>query len=455
MADAANQLLRVDPFNIPSKYLKGNQVLHPVYFFNEKMVSEKLETRSLNEIKLFCQNNSHKHVFLKLEVEEESSSDAKAEQNFDDNLKAAKAARPDELAKSAKENVKAFKNRLSTAKSAKEKIEAIHTASDKSVIQTKANLSNIEESLGDNPSEAFKAGLLKDHKVSDLRKASEQIVEETLEHLEIGDETSKVLHILDAYREGNTLAHIRRVYLHFIHFIKYFNYIASKGLHKKLELLFSPGQKYALYYKKSINDVFYERLRPFTPSEIHLYSLGALFHDLGKLPNIDYFESDAAYNRDIIELHAIKGYNLLYNAGDYPEALAYLAGSHHEYNMHEKGYGVRRYIYQRYNKNKNKTARLGMTYNFERVKNFEIQEFLPNSMLSIIDVYDALMCSKRRYRDEQFSQKQALGILKDMVLSERKLDLVLFDIFVGYVASGLSQNAEVMDFNPDLLLRQK
>jgi len=71
------------------------------------------------------------------------------------------------------------------------------------------------------------------------------------------------------------------------------------------------------------------------------WALGAFLHDIGKIANLDYFESASAYDAEQIRQHVFLGAGLiLMNYGTEHEEARLMAAAHHNALFRTGGYGV-------------------------------------------------------------------------------------------------------------------
>lgn len=346
-----------------------------------------------------------------------------------------------------------FKDKIGKSNDKEEKIATSALASEETFLLTKVFLEKIDES-SKSVSEKEKKDILKESKVKELAGQSKKIIELISSALIEKTNTSKTFSKLKDYQDGNTLGHIVRVFIHIIKFMNFINYNLKHSLMQKLPPLFSKNERYATYYGFPYSSFFMENFRQFTPNEINTASQGALFHDIGKLANIDYFESDQNYNRIKIELHAFRGFQLIHSSGEFAHTVSHIAGAHHEYNQHSSGYGIVRSIYSRYQTKDEKIPRYYFSNDSKNVANFSARNHFITCAISIIDIYDALQCGKRQYRDSAFSEPETIKLLTAMVFEEKKIDLFVYDLFIEYLKSEHNGSDNYSEFHNNSLFNK-
>jgi len=335
-----------------------------------------------------------------------------------------------------------------------EKIKITLDAGAETFITAKTALEQ-HEAIRQNFSGKNHALIKKNENIPQIIRCSREILDLIVQDLSGKKEIFRMLSKLEDYAEGNTLGHIKRVMTHTVQFMNYINFNIARGLREKLKPLFAPGEKYSLFYKVPYNQVLNERLRPFTSSEIQNASIAALLHDVGKIADIDYFDSGKSYNKDLIELHVLRGYNLLSHSGEFSSDVLFAVGAHHEYRDHHEGYGIKRDFYRKLARGNNSPPQYCLSYYSEDAASGKAHEYIINALITVVDVFDALICSRRKYRDKGFTEKEALSIMKNMTLKEGKLDCILYDLFVSYAAADISNDPRMNEFQNTQLFKVK
>jgi hypothetical protein len=270
----------------------------------------------------------------------------------------------------------------------------------------------------------------------DMVKASSQLVDADI----LNDE---LMNTLLEKSNGTIIQHITRVYLSGISFLSYYNkLILTSSTVDKLRIAFPA--KYRKFYQEllphlsaddvTLERVFYKGMRAIPPNLFFSWAVGFLIHDIGKAASIEYHEGEEAYNREVVTEHVEIGYKSITTKTNYPHAAALITGYHHEYYGDDTGYGYFRTYLERYRK-KNPRAKQNfcISYELEPMLNCITLAYFPAKVLEIIDVYDSVTDPHRAYR-KVMNPEAAINMMREeFVEKARKLDAVLFDIFVSYI----------------------
>ena len=282
------------------------------------------------------------------------------------------------------------------------------------------------------------------------KRVVDDILARLVGHISDKMETRRLFAQLGDFGDSCTLSHINRVFLQTMKFLHYFDYNLDRGLETAVEKLFHPGQRYFLHFERPFRSVFREGLKSWDKDRLSRAGLAGLFHDVGKIPNLSYFESEESYDRAAIEAHALKGYELMSGMGAWAAEAAFVAGSHHEYGGHPSGYGIRR---TRPEMAPSPGAPNLVSADLGVVLRGGARDHLLTEVVQIVDVYDALRCNNRRYRKRAFTEAETLTIMREMTRADRKLNLVLFDLFIGFTAADLTGDDLKSTFDASKLLR--
>lgn len=274
-----------------------------------------------------------------------------------------------------------------------------------------------------------------------------KITSEIISVIKANTITRKEFNYLESYKLLNNtsaMSHAARVFIIYIDFIFYYNMNVRLGLGSKVRLIF---REYKKYYEKiiepynhkkvieSLEGVFHGGFREITDMHLKRYAYAASIHDIGKLDNIEYFESDSLYDKDKVEAHLFKGFNILNNQGRTLETV-YTMAFHHEYYGH--GYGPFKLLYEaKKATNANFVIDYVVTFDAFEAMNCEALGYFPSKMLEIVDLYDTLIYPW--FRDASVSgvsdYKSALEHMKsEYVEKETKIDPILYEIFVNYIS---------------------
>jgi hypothetical protein len=237
---------------------------------------------------------------------------------------------------------------------------------------------------------------------------------------------------------GQTINHVLRVFTSYNGFLRYFNVQHQARSVQTLRRVFLPV--YGDRYRKLLPDLAPHlmtsdqvlQLRAFEPHELREYSLGAFLHDIGKVGNLDYFESDAGYDPNQIRQHVFLGAGLiLMNYGVDHEGARLLAGDHHNALGHPGGYGVTRLEREKGLRPPQETVRV-LSASAEGFISGQALGWLPTEMLAVADVYDAMTDDSRSYK-KPMSPAEAAAFLDDTMAAQGKLDSVLVDLYIDFL----------------------
>lgn len=249
------------------------------------------------------------------------------------------------------------------------------------------------------------------------------------------------INLLGAKSTGSTIDHMYSVFMIYIPFCNYYNSFCAKGKIAKLRADFKTG--YSSYYAKlslshpcqNLEDVFKGSMREIPSDQILQLGIGALLHDIGKIDAIDYFENTEKYDRKVIIKHAPISYNMIVKTREFESDVSFVAALHHEYYNDAAGYGISKLLFPEETR-KYKVPQFCLSYDIADVKSGLSLAYVPAKMLEIVDIFDALIDKKRKYREREFTVDEALRIMKtDFVEKKLKIDPVLFSIFLEFINS--------------------
>jgi hypothetical protein len=307
---------------------------------------------------------------------------------------------------------------------------------DAAIYSTLINKVSIEEMSEENDNLAQRS-------LIQITEKSERLMTSFIEALSKNYNLNHTADAITGQTEGVTSRHMVRVFILSIRFLDYIKHqFEFTGLYRRLQSRFK--SYYPLYEplqkRYDFSNFNSSSLMPTPPSfagkKLEEVMLGILLHDLGKKKNLLYFDGREGYDRKIIEGHAFDGYFMLMKKTVYQHSIASVAGMHHEYYGHEKGYGIFRDNYAEFkNKSHNKTHKFDyvLTNDYNDIINFKAVAYLPAKVLEIVDVYDAMIDSERQYK-KAMSPVEALTFMrKEMIVGNLELDPILFDLFIKFL----------------------
>jgi len=255
--------------------------------------------------------------------------------------------------------------------------------------------------------------------------------------------TYRDLNLIEKISTGSsTIDHMNKVLLRFIPVCVYYNECFTLGRIGKIRAHFK--DHYGKYYQRllaadkeiSLEVVYKGGMRRITREEMQVYSLGALLHDIGKLPDIDYHEDAQPVDRKKIMRHAPYSYNMIIKAKVFPWSVAYMALLHHEYYGDPSGYNFARKLFSETwgGTEGTHTFNYFISYDYEDMKKGHSLSYFPIKILEIIDIFDDLTLRKRGSKQKSHSIRAALRIMKDEYIEKSlKLDPILFTIFEDFI----------------------
>jgi len=280
-----------------------------------------------------------------------------------------------------------------------------------------------------------------------LVKETEAIIRSVVEMLAESRLAVTLFQTVQDRSNGHTLRHVVRVFTLMVGFLLSYNQLHSQGLGQKLRKAFSPLRRDA--YRRllpSLADNWMTsdnlvRLPALSVKQIREYALGALLHDVGKIMDLDYFESATNYDRDKTESHPILGCGLfLRTYGTAHEEARYIIGDHHNYLFHPDGYGLTRWERKR-GQRVPLAPECSITDTLGVYLGGAALGFLPVEICSLIDVYDALTDPTRTYK-KSLTPGQTVPFIETNFVAVGKIDPILFQLFVDYLKSN---GLEAMD----------
>lgn len=271
-----------------------------------------------------------------------------------------------------------------------------------------------------------------------LARDTTAIVHTALEMAEDPELVSGLFAAFQNLSNGQTVNHVVRVFASYSGFLRYYNALHQHRLPQLLRRVFP--SVYLPHYRRLLPHVDDHlmtsdqllQLPLFESHHLREYALGAFLHDIGKMGNIDYFESDLAYDVQQIRQHVFLSAGLiLMNYGNEHDGARLLAGDHHNALGHEGGYGVTRMEREK-GLRRGVAAVRSLSGDAEGFVSGEALGWLPVEMLAVADVYDAMIDDSRAYK-KPMTPTQAVVFLEDTMVAQGKLDPVLVDLYIDFL----------------------
>ena len=271
-----------------------------------------------------------------------------------------------------------------------------------------------------------------------LAKDTESIIGAAMEMAEEPELVEGLFASFRSLSNGQTVNHVLRVFATYSGFIRHYNVRHQNRLVGDLRRVFP--KLYLEQYQAML-----PHLKPHLISsdnllqlpffeEYHLkeFALGAFLHDIGKMGNLDYFESDATYDAAQVRQHVFLSAGLiLMNYGTDHELARLLAGDHHSAMNHPDGYGVTRFEREK-GLQPPMEAQRALSSSAENYLRGRALGYLPVEMLAVADVYDAMTDSSRSYK-KAASPAEAVVFLEERMAAVHKLDPFLVDLYIDYL----------------------
>jgi HD-GYP domain-containing protein (c-di-GMP phosphodiesterase class II) len=276
-----------------------------------------------------------------------------------------------------------------------------------------------------------------------LVNSTRELVEASSQLITTNIFNDELMNTLVSKSNGTIIQHMTRVYLKGLAFLTYYNKLVSTtSIINKLRIAFF--EKYQPYYRillphvhlddLTLEKVFLGGMRAIPEETFYTWALGFLIHDIGKAAAVEYHEGEAEYNRDIVMEHVKVGYTSVMNKTNYPKDVGLITGYHHEYYGDPSGYGFFRSGFD-LNKKINPQAKHNacIAYETEPIIDYEALGFFPAKILEIIDVFDSVTDSNRKYRKVLTTEEALTMMGEEFVIKRQKIDIILFDLFKKFL----------------------
>ncbi len=273
-----------------------------------------------------------------------------------------------------------------------------------------------------------------------IAKDTEAIVEAVLEQVEKPEIIRGLFATFQSMSNGQTINHQLRVFTSFSGFLKYYNRQHASRFVADLRQVFP--EVYRDHYRKLLPKVLeskftsdnlleFPSINSFDGRE---YALGAFLHDIGKMGNIDYFESASKFDATQIQEHVFLSAGLiLMNYGNTHDVARLMAGDHHNALGKANGYGLTRREREVGVRKLLEPEKVLASKSLDFVSGLALG-FLPTEMLAVTDVYDAMIDPSREYK-KPMTSTEAVIFLEDTMVAEGKLDPVLVDLYIDFLRS--------------------
>jgi len=248
---------------------------------------------------------------------------------------------------------------------------------------------------------------------------------------------------------SNTLNHMNRMLIRVVSFLSYYNdYFTThsndvKRIRTRFKESFYP--LYAKLYSDSQNInleiVFKGGMSPVSDKKIFLeYALGGFFHDIGKIPDIEYHDGDEGFIPLKARRHVFDSYNMLLQSGRFTLGTVAMGLLHHDYYNASYGYKQRETIIKKFDKRKMDRSdsirtKYCMSHNVMDVAYGISLSYFPLKILEILDIYDAMTDPDKNYRRSCLTPDEALDEMKKSYIEKGSpgVDPILFNVFIDFL----------------------
>lgn len=291
---------------------------------------------------------------------------------------------------------------------------------------------------------------LSDDNLIRLINETEFAVENLIAFLTNGKSSFHDLGKLEFIQTGsNTLNHMNRILIRVVSFLSYYNeyFTTHSNDVKRIRTRFK--ESFYPHYEKLFKDaqninleiVFKGGMAPVSDRKIFLeYALGGFFHDIGKIPDIEYHDSDEGFVPVKARRHVFDSYNMLLQSGRFTLGTVAMGLLHHDYYHAPYGYRQRDTIEKKFDRRKMDRSdsirtKYCMSHNIMDVAYGNSLSYFPGKILEILDIYDAMTDPDKNYRKSSLSPDEALDVMKKSYIEKGApgIDPILFNIFIDFL----------------------
>jgi len=248
---------------------------------------------------------------------------------------------------------------------------------------------------------------------------------------------------------SNTLNHMNRMLIRVVSFLSYYNDYFSTHSNDVKRIRTRFKESFYPVYEKLYSDpqninleiVFKGGMSPVSDKKIFLeYALGGFFHDIGKIPDIEYHDGDEGFVPMKARRHVFDSYNMLLQSGRFTLGTVAMGLLHHDYYNAPYGYRQRETIIKKYDKRKmdrsdSLRTKYCMSHNVMDVAYGISHSYFPSKILEILDIYDAMTDPDKNYRRSCLTPDEALDEMKRSYINKGApgVDPILFNMFIDFL----------------------
>ncbi len=290
-------------------------------------------------------------------------------------------------------------------------------------------------------------------KMIKLINETEFAVENLITLLSNGKSSYADLAKLEFIQTGSsTLNHMNRMLIRIVSFLFFYNEYFDKHSNDIKRIRGHFKEKFHGHYSKLFTDpqsinleiVFKGGISPIDDKKTFLeYALGGFFHDIGKLPAIEYHDGDEGFVAIKARRHVFDTYNMLLQSGRFSLGLVAMGLLHHDYYNAPYGYRQRETLIKKFDKRKMDRSdsirtKYCMSHNIKDVAYGIALSYFPGKVLEILDIYDAMTDPDKNYKQGCLNPYEALVEMKKQYIENKQpgIDPILFNIFVDFLKAG-------------------
>lgn len=259
-----------------------------------------------------------------------------------------------------------------------------------------------------------------------------------------------------------TLNHMNRILIRFIAFLFFYNSYFSKYSNEVKKFRAHFNSKFLPYYNRIMNNsqkitlevVFKDGIAPIASRQTFLeYAMGGLMHDIGKIPEISYHDSDEGFDASRARRHVFDTYNMLLQTKKFSNGIIATGLLHHDYYGAPYGYNQVGTFISKFSDRRDQPRDLLFSKNLISYNILDVAyggsiSYFPGKVLEIIDIYDAMTDRDKTYKKSAFEPDEALAELRKQFLekSHPGIDPILFNIFADFTkTSGLVNDPSFLE----------
>jgi len=301
----------------------------------------------------------------------------------------------------------------------------------------------------------FEENILKpvaDEQLTRIMTETHSLINNLINMLAKGKSTFADLAMLEYVQTGSpTLNHMNRILIRFISFLFFYNSYFVKYSNEVKRFRAHFNTKFLPYYNRIMNNsqkvtleiVFKDGIAPISNRQTFLeYAMGGLMHDIGKIPEIAYHDSDEGFDPVKARRHVFDTYNMLLQTKKFSNGVIAVGLLHHDYYGAPYGYNQVKTFVGKFSDRREQSrdvlfSKNLISYNILDVAYGNSISYFPGKVLEIIDIYDAMTDPDKAYRKSALQPEEALFEIRRQFLEKKNpgIDPILFNIFSDFLHS--------------------